>query len=63
MGEQGVQVLRSRPAQSPDLSVIENIREYLKDKTIQRNPGSREDLWKVAEEDWNDPFMNQSQGD
>ena len=53
LDEQGLQVLRSWPSQSPDLSVIENIWEHLKSKILLHNPRSHEDIWKVAVEEWN----------
>ena len=71
--EQSVQVLRSWPAQSPDLSVIENIWEYLKNKVLQRNPRSHEDLCGCGKWLWRsgtkshgrgfDPTIYQSQGE
>ena len=53
LDEQGVHVLQSWPSQSPDLSVIENVWQILKDKVSQRNPSNREELWRVAVEEWN----------
>jgi len=51
--ENNIRVLRPWPAQSPDLSVIENVWEILKEKIFHRKPRTLDDLWEVAVEEWN----------
>ena len=51
--ENYIRMLQPRPAQSPDLSVIENLWQVLKEKVSLRKPTNLENLWKVAVEEWN----------
>ena len=46
-------MLSDWPAQSPDLNLIENLWEILKENVRKRNPNTLNELWSVAEEGWN----------
>lgn len=47
-----VRLLKNWPAQSPDLSIIENMWTILKNEVSKRSPKSCEELWRFAEEEW-----------
>ena len=51
--ENNITVLQPWPAQSPDLSIIENLWQLLKERVTLRKPNNLEQLWKVAQEEWN----------
>ena len=53
LANEGVMLLKSWPAQSPDLSVIENIWHILKEKIFHRNPQTLDDLWSAIVDEWN----------
>ena len=40
------------PAQSPDLSVIENVWDVLKEMVALRNPSTVDELWQYCQEEW-----------
>lgn len=40
------------PPQSPDLSVIENVWDILKDMVKSRNATSEDELWQICQEEW-----------
>ena len=48
-----IRLLQSWPSQSPDLSVIENLWNLLKERVFLRQPKTVDQLWQIAEEEWN----------
>ena len=49
-----IRMLSHWPAQSPDLSVIENLLDILKTKIDFKSPKTMEELWEVAKTEFED---------
>lgn len=47
-----IRVVNDWPAQSADLSPIENLWDLLKEKVMNRKPANVEDIWRFAEEEF-----------
>ena len=41
------------PPQSPDLNIIESLWDYLDKKKSEKQPKSKEELWEVLQDAWN----------
>jgi hypothetical protein len=47
-----IRVLPSWPPQSPDLNIIENLWDYLKQRVHLSKPSTLDELWEVAKREW-----------
>ena len=49
-----VRLLSDWPPQSPDLSPIENLWDYVKNKVMLQNPQNQQQLWEVTKKEFED---------
>ena len=52
LSQKGIRVMKNWPSQSPDISIIENLWNILKENVKKHDPKSKEELWKFAEEEF-----------
>ena len=52
IAENGLEILENWPSNSPDINIIENVRNLLKKKVLQRHPKNIEELWAFCQEEF-----------
>ena len=50
--ENGLEILKNRPPNSPDINIIENVWSLLKKRVFQRHPENIEELWAFCQEEF-----------